>query len=252
MIREFIDKHDKEAECIFKFLVYVWFAHIVILWAVALFSYLFDMNIKYEKNIIIRYCSFVICIPILCFWIYIAWILVYCFIKSFISFLKKGISKTFSNKDENQVILQVKESPVEYISAPKKLKEIKIHKQKNDKFIGDIYERFVGNFFEKTGYSVTYCGIEKGIEDGGIDLICRKIGSRTLLVQCKHWSKDKIIRENVVYQLHGSVDDYSLKFRENCQGVLCCSCSISNEAKESAKRLDIAVYECFFMNNKNN
>ena len=60
--------------------------------------------------------------------------------------------------------------------------------------LGRDYERYVGYLYESEGYTVTYFGIENGKEDLGRDLICRKNG-HTLVVQCKYWSKHKLIHE---------------------------------------------------------
>ncbi len=51
---------------------------------------------------------------------------------------------------------------------------------------GQDYEKFIGSKYEDAGYEVIYNGIEKGVYDGGIDLIVQKENSVTL-VQCKNW-----------------------------------------------------------------
>lgn len=51
---------------------------------------------------------------------------------------------------------------------------------------GSEYEKFIGAKYEETGYEVVYNGIERGVHDGGIDLIATKDGQLTL-VQCKNW-----------------------------------------------------------------
>ena len=59
--------------------------------------------------------------------------------------------------------------------------------------IGREYERFVGYLYERDDYRVSYTGAIRGFEDYGRDLICKK-GQTTEIVQCKCWSKQKIIR----------------------------------------------------------
>ena len=61
--------------------------------------------------------------------------------------------------------------------------------------IGRDFEMFIGYQFEQQGFKVEYHGIEKGLEDLGIDLIAKK-GNETRLVQCKYWSTQKTIHEN--------------------------------------------------------
>ncbi len=55
------------------------------------------------------------------------------------------------------------------------------------KTYGKEYEVFIAKKYEEIGYSVVLQGIEKGIEDGGVDLIATK-GDNICFVQCKNWS----------------------------------------------------------------
>lgn len=59
------------------------------------------------------------------------------------------------------------------------------------------YEKFVKGIYEKQGYTVEQRGIitdnDKEIlnkKDGGIDLIARKYGCKTILIQCKYWTSN--------------------------------------------------------------
>lgn len=61
------------------------------------------------------------------------------------------------------------------------------------------FEQLVGEAFRRQGYSVEETGL--GGSDGGIDLILRKDGRRTL-VQCKQW-KRKQVGVNVVREMAG-------------------------------------------------
>ncbi|MEG1678873.1 MAG: restriction endonuclease [Stenotrophomonas sp.] len=51
------------------------------------------------------------------------------------------------------------------------------------------FEQLVGEAFRRQGYAVEETGL--GGPDGGIDLILRKDGRRTL-VQCKHWKRQQV------------------------------------------------------------
>jgi len=75
--------------------------------------------------------------------------------------------------------------------------------------IGRDYERYVGYLYERNGYKVTYFGITEGLEDLGRDLICER-GSETLIVQCKCWSKSKLIHEKHINQLFGTAIKYMI------------------------------------------
>ncbi|WP_434212598.1 restriction endonuclease [[Pseudomonas] boreopolis] len=61
------------------------------------------------------------------------------------------------------------------------------------------FERLVGEAFRRQGYTVEETGL--GGADGGIDLILRKEGLRTL-VQCKQW-KRRLVGVNVVREMAG-------------------------------------------------
>lgn len=69
--------------------------------------------------------------------------------------------------------------------------------------IGKMYERYIGYLFEQKGYKVEYRGIELGLKDGGIDLVCKKKGE-VLLVQCKNWKQESTIYEKHICQLYGA------------------------------------------------
>ncbi|MBF9223336.1 restriction endonuclease (plasmid) [Hymenobacter aerilatus] len=126
--------------------------------------------------------------------------------------------------------------------------------------LGRDYERFVGYLYECEGYTVTYFGIENGKEDLGRDLICRKDGN-TLIVQCKYWSKHKLIHEKHINQLFGTtvkfyLDSAQKKLVEqqlhlfpqllsasNILGVFCTSTDLSDTARKFAQALGIQVRE---------
>ena len=73
--------------------------------------------------------------------------------------------------------------------------------------IGKMYERFIGYKYEIDGYDVTYRGIELGLKDGGIDLVCKK-DNDVLFVQCKNWSQESTIYEKHICQLYGASKYY--------------------------------------------
>ena len=76
--------------------------------------------------------------------------------------------------------------------------------------IGTDYEEYVGYLAEQKNYHVTYYGKEQGIHDLGRDLIC--VGTKcTYIIQCKCWSKNKQIHENVINQLLGTSLKYCIE-----------------------------------------
>lgn len=121
--------------------------------------------------------------------------------------------------------------------------------------LGRDYECFVGYLYEREGYTVSYFGIDNGKEDLGRDLICRKDGN-TLVVQCKYWSKHKLIHEKHINQLFGTtvkfcLDSAGKKMAEqlrlfpqllsasNILGVFCTSTELSDTARQFAQALGI-------------
>lgn len=84
-------------------------------------------------------------------------------------------------------------------------------RHKSNAEIGRDYERYIGYLYEKEGYTVTYYGIERGLEDLGRDLICTR-ENEVHVVQCKCWSnlKKKVIREKHLNQLYGTFVAYKI------------------------------------------
>lgn len=139
------------------------------------------------------------------------------------------------------------------------LDNYKASHNKSKRQIGRDYERYVGWLYESKGYSVEYKGILDGLEDLGRDLICRKDG-RTVIIQCKYWSKDKLIHEKHINQLFGTYMHYMIEMhRDGAQNGLfdvfdlardsgCSACfwtktSLSDTARAFADALGIEVHE---------
>ena len=78
-----------------------------------------------------------------------------------------------------------------------------LNRKHSNAHIGKMYERYIGFLYENKGYNVEYRGIEMGLKDGGVDLICRKKGE-LLLVQCKNWKLESTIYEKHICQLYGA------------------------------------------------
>jgi hypothetical protein len=76
--------------------------------------------------------------------------------------------------------------------------------------LGRDYERYIGYQQEQQGFKVDYTGIKLRVEDMGRDLVCRK-GNEVRIVQCKYWSKNKMIHEKHVCQIYGTAIAYQRK-----------------------------------------
>ena len=130
------------------------------------------------------------------------------------------------------------------------------NRNKTNSEIGREFERYIGYLYELKGYDVEYRGIIDGFDDRGRDLICTKDG-KTLVVQCKYWSKKKTIHENHINQLFGTtvryfieknpeasfVDYFNALVHNQIEPVFITSTVLSDTAKAFAKSLDIKVME---------
>jgi Restriction endonuclease len=133
-----------------------------------------------------------------------------------------------------------------------------IESRKSSWEIGRDFERFVGYNLERGGYNVAYHGAIEGLEDLGRDLIAKKAG-RVLIVQCKYWSRDRLIHEKHVFQTFATAVEYYLDNHAPDPGqgnlfgrgldlskvtpVLVVSCALSERAKQAAKVLGVKVQE---------
>ena len=137
-----------------------------------------------------------------------------------------------------------------------------VFKKKSNFAIGKDYERYIGHLYEEQGYLVEYHGIKYGLDDLGIDLICRK-NEEVLLIQCKNWSQKKNIFENAINQLFGTsikfyIDNYdnyqksfqgslfdevNIPFNKKFQPIFISTTKLTERAAEFAKILKIKVLE---------
>jgi hypothetical protein len=115
--------------------------------------------------------------------------------------------------------------------------------------------------YEQKGFNVQYQGIEKGLEDLGRDLICRK-GSCVEVVQCKRWRESKVIHEKHINQLFGTTVMFfiqhiqlsnnpeldlfpSLLKQKQISATIYTSAQLSETAREFAHILGVVVVEGF-------
>lgn len=119
----------------------------------------------------------------------------------------------FESEDDDEERIKKFLSPTEYASLSETERNQKaldnyLQRHHTKSHIGKMYERYIGYLYEMDGYDVEYRGIEMGLKDGGIDLICRK-GGEILLVQCKNWSIESTIYEKHICQLFGASHFYN-------------------------------------------
>lgn len=107
--------------------------------------------------------------------------------------------------------------------------------------LGKMYERYIGYQYWQKGYDVEYHGINKGLEDLGIDLICRN-GRDTILVQTKYWAAHNPVRENTVFQLYGAARYWQALYPDqNISATIVTSSGFSEQARAAARVLCITL-----------
>jgi hypothetical protein len=134
-------------------------------------------------------------------------------------------------------------------------------KKKTSWQVGKDYERYVGYLYEQKGYFVYYQGIEKGFEDLGRDLICKK-DNQVIIVQCKYWREDRTIHEKHINQLFGTTVEYFIKHvdsqsrpqidffptmlkNKQITAAFVTSASLSETARDFAAILEVKVVDHF-------
>jgi len=110
--------------------------------------------------------------------------------------------------------------------------------------LGRDYERFVGYRYEADRCQVHYQGIIEGYSDLGRDLIVIHQEGNVEIVQCKYWSKDKVIHEKHIFQLYGTLIAYKIDHPStNVSATFVTSTVLSDRARQFAKALDIRCVE---------
>jgi len=111
---------------------------------------------------------------------------------------------------------------------------------------GIQYERYIGFLYEADGYKVAYQGATQGVDDLGIDLICKR-NDVTRIVQCKRLSvaKGLPVRENVIAQVFGAGHFYAMEAKNDSviQIDLCTTYECSETARKFAKHLNVNLFE---------
>ena len=111
--------------------------------------------------------------------------------------------------------------------------------------IGRDFERYTGYVFENEGFQVEYHGIKKKLEDLGRDLLASNAKS-VYVIQCKYWSREKVIHEKHIAQLYGTTIKYGLEHKEDTREKLplfITHTELSDEAREFANALGVILQE---------
>lgn len=147
------------------------------------------------------------------------------------NYLSKEEYDSLSENERNQLALD------NYISGSKTKWQI-----------GRDYEMCIAHQISSSGWDVEYFGIEKKLEDMGIDLIARN-KNLTQIIQCKYWSQHKTIHEKHIAQLYGTTVQYILsnknlskaKIGKDVIPVFITNIELSETAKQFAKYLNVKI-----------
>ena len=132
-------------------------------------------------------------------------------------------------------------------------------KKRSKSQIGADYEFCCARVLENCcGYKVEEHGAKYGVHDQGRDLICFDDKNNTIyIVQCKYWSKNNEIKENVIMQLYGTAVAYKIIYNKTANikrkiiPVLMMppSSVISETAKSYIELLEIEVWKQKLLDN---
>lgn len=148
--------------------------------------------------------------------------------------LTPGEYKTLSVEERNQRAL-----------------DLYLKRKKTPKEIGDDYEMYIGWRLKQMGYETFMFGLKRGLQDLGRDIIAfwEKDDSKheVLIIQCKRWSQNKEIHENVICQLYGTTVQFILSNKDllqnhiNVKPVIVTTTPLSRTAQEFAEYLKVLV-----------
>ena len=118
-----------------------------------------------------------------------------------------------------------------------------VNGKKSNWQIGRDYELFCGQYYQRKGWEVNYFGMEKKLHDLGRDLIAKK-GSEIHIIQCKYWSKEKLIHEKHILQLFATTHILEITKTDlfhNYKPIFITNIELSETATSFAKMLNVEV-----------
>lgn len=122
-------------------------------------------------------------------------------------------------------------------------------RKKSNWVIGMEYEMYIDYKLRECRFHTIQYGIQNGLNDLGRDIIAERAhldGSRTIyIIQCKRWSENRQLHENVVCQLFGTKIEYEIQHQHFMNTkiipVLVTTTDLSETAEKFARKLDVLV-----------
>ena len=119
-------------------------------------------------------------------------------------------------------------------------------RRKPSKWVAGVeYEMYCAYILRKKDFFVIEHGIQKGLNDLGIDLIAKQ-GDTTYIIQCKRYS-NAMVHENTICQLFGTTLKYKIDnqnmFDTNITPLLLTTGELTDTAKEFADKLGVIYKE---------
>lgn len=72
---------------------------------------------------------------------------------------------------------------------------------------GDMYEKYIADYYRKQGYTVSEHGQDNGRKDMGVDVIAKK-DREILFIQCKNWNENNKLKHNVIKEIRMNMIDF--------------------------------------------
>lgn len=125
------------------------------------------------------------------------------------------------NKEETaQVIEKLKRMNIEknmYDTIQKQKNEtiheneiIKKSSYQINKEKGDMYEKYIADYYRKQGYTISEHGQDNGRKDKGIDIIAKK-EKEIILIQCKNWNENNKLKHSEIKEIRMNMIDFLSK-----------------------------------------
>ena len=130
------------------------------------------------------------------------------------------IKKLYNKEETSQVIEKLKQmnKQRDNYSAARKTENETIHESEIikkssyqvNKEKGDMYEKYIADYYKEQGYTIAEHGQDNGRKDKGIDVIAKK-EKELLLIQCKNWNENNKLTHSEIKEIRMNMIDFLSK-----------------------------------------